>query len=53
VLAAFPLEDSHTGEVIRSTLLDLFNEWDISEEKCHAIVSDNAASMKLAMRLQE
>ena len=53
ILAAVPMEGPHTGDNIRSHLLQQFNKWKITEHQCHMIICDNAASMKMAMRLQE
>lgn len=47
------LPGSHTGELLRDTLLVIFNEWNITK-KIVAIVSDNASNVKkIAFLLNE
>ena len=43
--------DDHTGENLKEFLLEVFAEWDLSQERLVAITTDSGANVKLACRL--
>ncbi|XP_037826718.1 zinc finger BED domain-containing protein 4-like [Lucilia sericata] len=50
ILRCESIEGSHTGDVIKSTILSMINEWQISD-KVHCVVHDKRANMIRAMNL--
>ncbi|XP_046805012.1 LOW QUALITY PROTEIN: zinc finger BED domain-containing protein 4-like [Lucilia cuprina] len=50
VLRCESIEGSHTGDVIKSTILSMINEWQISD-KVHCVVHDKGSNMIRAMNL--
>ncbi|XP_029160147.1 zinc finger BED domain-containing protein 1-like [Nylanderia fulva] len=49
-LATRALNERHTAEYISETLLDILDNWNISQSKICAVVTDNASSMLAAIR---
>ena len=45
ILHAQPFDGSHTGEAICQTILKMLQSWDLSKDKVHLVIRDNAANM--------
>lgn len=45
-----PLEDSHTGEFLAEVYKEMFDNWKISANQVHLVLTDNAANMAKVMR---
>ena len=50
VLHAQPIQEAHTGEYIAAQMESMLQNWEISRDKVHVVVSDNASNMVKAMR---
>ena len=50
VLHAQPIQEAHTGEYIAAQMESMLQIWEISRDKVHVVVSDNASNMVKAMR---
>lgn len=50
LLGCFECHERHTGEYIKTQIMNLVSDWEI-KEKIVACVTDNAANMKAAVRL--
>ena len=44
------LEESHTVECMAGKYLEMLAEWEITHDRVHLVLRDNAASMAKAMR---
>lgn len=53
ILAATPLDESHTGEYLASKLTKLCEEYQIPKTRIHVLLRDGGANMVKAMRLTE
>ena len=49
VLSAQCLTEAHTGQYISAQFLTMLEKWDISLERVHLVITDNASNMKKAM----
>ena len=50
VLHVMALEGSHTGMYIAEKFRDMLSNWNISKEKVHLVLRDNASNMERAMK---
>ncbi|KAL3847678.1 hypothetical protein ACJMK2_018575 [Sinanodonta woodiana] len=53
ILAATPLDESHTGDYLASKLDKLFDEYNIPRTRIHQLLHDGGANMVKALRLAE